>query len=401
MKIPHFPASRSIAALLLLQGGLAAQTPAAPAETLPAVKAATTGPDSSSSYPKDGTLRFNFRGAPLEAVLNYMSDAAGFVIILETPVRGTVDMWSAQPVSKAEAIQLLNLALNKNGYTATLQGRNLIVASREEAKKKNLPIRTGNDPREIPANAEMIMQVIPLRYITAAKVLVDIATLVPSSATITANEDSNSLVVTDTNLNVRHIVEIVSALDLSVQSDAAMRIFKLHNADPTEMADLITNLYPNSGAPGGASTAGGLPFGSQSRFAAFLSNRGGSGSRNGGRDSSSRSNSGSRTTTPVTAVADPRTQSLIVTGSKDTLLQIGEIIAQLDESSARKQKVFVYTLENADVSQVENVLKNLFESTTSRSTSSNQSDPLSARANNNSQQSASGLLNSSSSRGQR
>ena len=91
-------------------------------------------------------LRFNFRGAPLEMVLNYMSDAAGFVIVLETPVSGTVDMWSAQPVSKEEAVQLLNIALNKNGYSASVQGRNLIVSSKDDAKKQNIPIHTGNDP---------------------------------------------------------------------------------------------------------------------------------------------------------------------------------------------------------------------------------------------------------------
>lgn len=401
MKTPLPSSSLSLASLLVAFAcSLGAQTPTTPAAPPAGTRPAET-PPGAATYPQDGTLRFNFRGAPLETVLNYMSDAAGFVIILETPVRGTVDMWSAQPVSKAEAIQLLNLALNKNGYTATLQGRNLIIASKDEAKKKNLPIRTGNDPREIPANAEMVMQVIPLRYITASKVATDIATLIPSSATVTANEDSNSLVVTDTNLNVRHIVEIVSALDLSIQSDAAMRIFRLHNADPKEMADLITQLYPTTSPTGaGGPTMAGFPFpGGSPRISAFLSSRGSSGSSNRGRDSS-RSSSGSRTSAPVTAVADARTQSVIVTGSKDTLQQIGEIIAQLDESSARKQKVFVYTLENADVSQVETVLKNLFETNTSRTTSS-QNDPLSNRANNNTQQTSGNFLNNTSGGGLR
>lgn len=401
MKTSLLSSSLSLASLLVTFAcSLGAQTPTTPAAPPAGTRPAET-PPGAATYPQDGTLRFNFRGAPLETVLNYMSDAAGFVIILETPVRGTVDMWSAQPVSKAEAIQLLNLALNKNGYTATLQGRNLIIASKDEAKKKNLPIRTGNDPREIPTNAEMVMQVIPLRYITASKVATDIATLIPSSATVTANEDSNSLVVTDTNLNVRHIVEIVSALDLSIQSDAAMRIFRLHNADPKEMADLITQLYPTtSPTSAGGPTMAGFPFpGGSPRISAFLSSRGSSGSSNRGRDSS-RSSSGSRTSAPVTAVADPRTQSVIVTGSKDTLQQIGEIIAQLDESSARKQKVFVYTLENADVSQVETVLKNLFETNTSRTTSS-QNDPLSNRANNNTQQTSGNFLNNTSGGGLR
>ncbi|HRE82173.1 MAG TPA: secretin N-terminal domain-containing protein [Opitutaceae bacterium] len=396
MKTPLRLTSSSLVTLVLaFAGSLGAQT--TPASTTPTdVRPAESAPG--SSYPKDGTLRFNFRGAPLETVLNYLSDAAGFVIVLETSVRGTVDMWSSQPVSKTEAVQLLNLALNKNGYTATLQGRNLIVASKDDAKKRNIPIRTGNDPREIPANAEMVMQVIPLRHITASKVAADIATLIPSSATLTANEDSNSLVVTDTNLNIRHVVEIVSALDLSVQSDSAMRIFKLRNADPTEMAALLTQLFQTNATSGtGSAAAGATPFaGGPPGMAAFLAARsqGGSGRA---RDGNNRGTSGSRNATPISAVADARTQSVIVTGSKDALQQIGEIIAQLDESGARKQKVFVYTLENADVGQVETVLKNLFETNSTRSSTTNQNDPLANRANNNTQQTSGGFLNNTSS----
>ena len=50
--------------LAALPAGLAAQDNPAPAATA------------------DSGLRFNFRGAPLETVLNYMSDAAGFIIVL-------------------------------------------------------------------------------------------------------------------------------------------------------------------------------------------------------------------------------------------------------------------------------------------------------------------------------
>ena len=41
------------------------------------------------------------------------------------------------PVTREEAVQLLNQALNKNGYSASVQGRSLIVSSKDEAKKKS------------------------------------------------------------------------------------------------------------------------------------------------------------------------------------------------------------------------------------------------------------------------
>jgi type II secretory pathway component GspD/PulD (secretin) len=343
------------------------------------------------------TLRFNFRGAQLETVLNYMSEAAGFIIVLETPVRGTVDMWSAQPVTRQEAVQLLTIALNKNGFTATARGRNLIVSSKEEARKKNIPIRTGNDPREIPDNAEMVMQIIPLERIDASQAAADLATLLPSSATITANQDSNSLVVTDTQSNIRHIVELISALDSSAGSVSSMKVFQLKNADPNEMAQLITNLFgqPVSGTAGRGTTPGQVgPFGAFGPAAAAIAAaRGGNTSGRGSTSSnrSSRSSSGNSRGTPVVAIADPRTYSIIVTGSKEALVDIGEMVAQLDSSSARKQKVFVYTMENGDVKQVEAILKNLFQSSNNRSTTSQQVDPLTTRASTNSQATGSNI----------
>ena len=388
--------------------GFAAFATGASAQTPPPAADATAAPAARAAN-KPGELKFNFRGAPLETVLNYMSDAAGFIIVLETPVRGTVDMWSSQPVSKEEAVQLLNQALNKNGYTSSVQGRSLIISSKDDAKKKNLPIRTGNDPQEIPMNAEMVMQIIPLRRIDATQASRDLATLLPGSATLTANQDSNSLVVTDTNINLRHIVEIISALDTSADTVSTMRVFTLKNADPVEMAQLLTNIFSSSstqgnagrggqagafgfggGFPGGGFPGGGFPGGGFAGGGQTGGGGRGTGGTGGGGTRGTRGGgtSGARAT-PVVAVADARTYSVIVTASKDAMPDIADVIAQLDSSSARKQKIFVYTMENADVKQVESVLKNLFPSSTARSSTSTQADPLATRAANNSQTSAS------------
>ena len=46
-----------------------------------------------------------------------------------------------------------------------------------------------------------------------------------------------------TNINLKHVVELVNALDTSIDTVSTMKIFKLKNADPYEMAALLTNLY--------------------------------------------------------------------------------------------------------------------------------------------------------------
>lgn len=340
-----------------------------------------------------GELRFNFRGAPLETVLNYMSEAAGFIIVLDTPVRGNVDMFSAQPVTKEEAVQLLQIALSKNGYSAIVQGRTIVIASKDDAKKKNLPIRTGNNPDDIPMTAEMFIQIIPLRHLDATTAARDLGTLLPGSSAITANTDSNSLLVTDTNINLKQVVTLVNALDSSSDTVSTMKIFKLVNADPYEMAQLLTNLYatPAQGA-GGRGGPTGAPTG-RGGFPGFPGGfPGGLPGGFGGAGTTGRTGRGGGTgtttarTVPVVAVADPRTYSVIVTAAKEVMPDITEMVAQLDSSSARKQKVFVYTMENANVKQVETVLKNLFQSSTGRTTTNNQPDALTTRATQNAQQ---------------
>lgn len=379
------------ATLTLISGlGLTALAATAPAQE------ARVSSDAAAKAPTEAAaesgLRFNFRNAPLEQVLNYMSEAAGFVIVLDNlpSLRGTVDMWSAHPVTKDEALQLLNHQLNRQGYTATIQGKNLIIAAKEDAKKRNIPIRTGNDHREIPANAEMVMQVVPLRHINAAQVATDLQTLIPTSATVTANTDSNSLVIIDTQINVRHIVELISALDLSVESVSTMRVFQLKNSDPVEMAQLINNLYAQPASSGNSGM--GQMAAIMSRMGGMMGGRPGGfpgmpGGMTGGSRSSSRSGSAAGNTAAreavVTAVPDPRTFSVIVTASKESMPGIAEMIAQLDENSARKQKVFVYTLENANPRQVETALRNLFPNSSGRnSQTSSQTDLLTNRASN-------------------
>ena len=60
--------------------------------------------------------------------------------------------------SPAEAVDLLNQVLAKNGYTALQDGRTLTVVTKDEARKRDTPVRTGSDPAGIPRSARTIAQ---------------------------------------------------------------------------------------------------------------------------------------------------------------------------------------------------------------------------------------------------
>ena len=448
-------------------------------------------------------LRLNFRAAPLDMVLNYLSEAAGFIIVLDTDVRGKVDLWANQPVTRDEAVSLLNATLNKNGYAAIRSGRTLTIVARDSAKTRDIPVKRGNDPAEIPKNEEMVTQIIPVRYINATQLTKDLAPLMPLTAQMTANEGGNSLVITDTQSSIHRMAEIVKALDTSVSAISAVRVFplkyadaksvasvikdvfqsqdsgqrnqndlrsqffarfrggpfggggggggeadsgssgggranqpkvvatsddrsnslvvsapedmmatieelvkavdtnvedvtevrvfRLKYADPNEMADLLAGLFPDETKSSTDSTSG-----RNVRFGGGMF--GGGGGRGGAAASAAPQSDRQKKMGRVIAVADARTGSVVVSAARDLMVQIGAMIEQLDANPAKKQKVFVYSLENADTQEVEQILRNMFDrnGTQNNRNTTTQNNPLNTRSSQSQTSTGSSIGSSSS-----
>ncbi len=341
-------------------------------------------------------ILMNFRNAPLEQVLEYLSEAAGFIIVLDAPVKGTVNVISAKPLSQDEAVDFLNSALNKNGLAAIRDGRTLTIVDRAVAKTRDIPVKVNNDPRMIPKNDEIVTQIIPIRYVEADQLAKDLASFISPQATFVANAAGNSIVMTDTQANIRHMVEIIKAIDSSAEAETEIRVFHLTHASPTDVASALSGVFPSSSGSGNNNQApvrfGGGPFGGGGGFAAMMGGFGGRGGGGNGGGSSSAGSSGQndriRRASQVLAVADARTSSVIVTASKDLMSQIAGMVRELDVASPRDQQVHVFRMSNGDPQQAVQVLQNMFQSTSgSRSGAggSSQNSALMQRQQNNTQ----------------
>ncbi|HVV72169.1 MAG TPA: secretin N-terminal domain-containing protein, partial [Verrucomicrobiae bacterium] len=232
-------------------------TNAAPAAPVPpadlpepgAVAAApASGPDAGTNG-----IHLNFRNAPLSLVLDYLSDAAGFIINKEAEVRGTVDVWSKEPVSKDDAVKLLNSVLRKNGYAVARDGRILTIVSLESAKTSDLPILQGANWQDVEKSDEVVTQIIPVRYANATQLMNNLQVLLPTTASLSVNESANTLILVATKTDIRRMLRIVSALDTSIASIATIKVFPLKYADAKELATVIQTLFAQQSnqQPGG------------------------------------------------------------------------------------------------------------------------------------------------------
>ena len=359
-------------------------------------------PEKASGTNNPDALRLNFKNAPLEMVLHYLSDAAGFIIVLDTRVNGNVNVISSQPLTRSEAVDLLNGVLNKNGYAAIRNGRTLTIVDKNDVKTRDIPVKTGNNPDEIPRNAEIVTQIIPIRFVEARQLVSDLTSFVSPQATVVANEAGNSIVITDTQQNIRHLTEIIKAIDGSAEAETEIRVFHLNHANPQDVATELGSIFPsgssgnNSQSPirfGGGFGGGGGPGGGF-----FQRMMGGGGGQSGGGGAGS-SNDRIKKATQVSAVADARIQAVIVTAPKDLMEQIAGMMKDLDVPSNRDQKVYVFQMKNGDPQQAAQVLQNMFQtsgSSRSGSSSSSQNSALMQRQQNNTTQMGSSSSSSGS-----
>ncbi len=299
-------------------------------------------------------LLLNFKDASLHAVLEYLSEAAGLIIVEEAEVEGRVTVMSLQPISTDEAIALLDTVLKEEGYAAIRNGRTLKIVSLERAAKENIPTFSGGDPAQIPMADRLVTQIIPVRFAEATKLKTDLAPLLSTTATLSTNAASNTLVLVDTQANIRRIAEIIQALDSQISGVAEVKVFQLEYANATNTARLIEELFKEEDQRGGDSSRRIFPF----------FGRGGPRGRDdrGDRDRSRDESAGREQ--KVIAAADDRTNTLVVSAPPDTLKAIEGIIKELDSNPSEEEAFFIYPLKNADAKNLETVLNQAFSEIT-------------------------------------
>jgi type II secretory pathway component GspD/PulD (secretin) len=193
--------------------------------------------------------------------------------------------------------------------------------------------------------------------------LKDLQPLVSVNTSMTANESGNSIVITDTQSNIRRVAEVIKAIDTGAEDVTEVRVFRLNNADPTEMTELLTSLFPDETRSSGQSQGSG-------GFRSFF--RGGfPGMPGGGGGSSGSQTQRVRKRARVLAVPDPRTSSVVVTAARDLMDQVEQVVVALDEDPARRQTVKVFQLDNADPQEAMEVLRDIFQKSGTQNTRNN------------------------------
>jgi general secretion pathway protein D len=264
----------------------------------------------------DELIYVNFDQVDIRAMLKTIGDITGINFIVDDSIRGTVTVMSPTKIRLGEIYDVLESILDVQGYAAVPGGAGDLVkiVPRAEAVKRNLQVRIGSNPSEIPKNDSLVTQIIPLRYADATEVSQIIRPFLATALHMATYPRTNSIMVTDTSSNIHHIAKIIQNLDVP-GSQEQVTLIVLSYASAEVLGEQITRIMDKS---------------------KVVSSQPG------------RSRTMPTIETGIKILTDVRTNSLIVVANAQDTATIERLAKQLDTQRPRgTNNVHVVYLENA------------------------------------------------------
>jgi general secretion pathway protein D len=263
----------------------------------------------------------NFVNADIEAVTRAMAVMIERQIIVDPRVKGTITVYSEQPIPVREAYLNYLAALRGLGFTLVDASGLLKVVPEADAKLQAGTVEVGPPATR---GDQVLTQIFRLNHENPNNLVAVLRPLISPNNTINANPGNNTLIITDYADNLQRIGRIIAALDTPGATD--VEVIPIVYGVASDMAAIIQRL--GDGAVAGAPAPGGAPGGA------------------------------------FTVLVDPRANALIVRAANPTrLAQVRALIQRLDQvqpGAGAAGNIWVVPLKNADATKLATVLRAAF-----------------------------------------
>jgi general secretion pathway protein D len=242
----------------------------------------------------------NYRDADIRMVTEQVQQVIGRPIIIDPRVRAQVTILSNAPMTADAFYRTYLAALEVHGFIPLESGNTIMIVPDANAR--------------FGAGDDFVTQAILLDNVGAQQLVPILRPILPQAAHLAGHGPSNSLIVADRPQNIRRVTELVRRLDQASTQD--VEVIQLENASADEVVRMLGQLNT------AAQAAGGSP--------------------------------------PIQVIADPRTNSVLLSGAGAVKLQMRALIAHLDTPSAEGGASLVRYLNYADAEDLATKLQTQF-----------------------------------------
>ncbi len=262
-------------------------------------------------------VTLNFVNADIEGVTRAMAAILKQQFIVDPRVKGTMTLYSEEPMSPREAYLSFLASLRGLGFTVVEVGGLFKVVPEADAKVQAGTVSVGEVNRR---GDQVITQIFRLNHENANNLVPVLRPLIGANNTINANPGNNSLVITDYADNLQRIAKIIAAMDTPGAGE--VEVITLKHAVASDVAALVQRLSDTAGVPG-------VP--------------------------------GATVTSAPTVLVDSRNNSLIVRSpNASRMASVRSLIDKLDRPSSGTNatgNIWVVYLKNADATKLAAVLR--------------------------------------------
>ena len=200
---------------------------------------------SSGEFGAEEYVTLNFEQAPIDEIINTVSEALNMNYILAPGVKGQITMQTSKPVPISELFQILQSVLQVNGFTLVLSGRYFKVVQAKESIRYPLEVIAGKGEEELPQEDTYITQIITLDYIPVKEMLNILKPFLSKSAPQPIqHEELNLLILNETASNMKRLLKFVQELDKPLyQPKEKVFVYYVENGDAKNLTKILNDIY--------------------------------------------------------------------------------------------------------------------------------------------------------------
>lgn len=190
-------------------------------------------------------VTLNFVNADIEGVTRAMAAILKQQFVVDPRVKGTITLYSEEPLTPREAYLNFLAALRGLGFTVVEAGGIFKVVPEADAKLQAGTVSIGDVSRR---GDQVITQIFKLNHESANNMVPVLRPLISPNNTINANPGTNSLVITDYADNLQRIAKIIAAMDVPASGD--VEVIQIQNAVAADIAPVVQRLTDPVGGGG-------------------------------------------------------------------------------------------------------------------------------------------------------
>lgn len=201
-------------------------------------------------------VSLNFNRAELVEVVHVLAQHLKLTYTIDPDVKGTVTIYSAEPLKKEDLLPIFHQVLRMNGAVAVKTGEFYRIALIKDGKGLAQPFAQGKEDG-------YALQVVPVRFFSVSEMKKLLTPFVTAGGEILDHPRGNFLIIVDLPSNIQRLMEIRDLIDINVFAGARMEIYQPKVGSAEELAAEMTKImqaYASSSAQAEGFAAQFLPI---------------------------------------------------------------------------------------------------------------------------------------------